>query len=75
MVFKYYFEVRISFYKFSVSCCMVYLMHVASRMLAVSGTDLLNLYSSAFLVSVCSADMACKGLIFSMVIFICGVLV
>ena len=48
---------------------------VVDIMLAISGTGLVNLYSSVFLVSVCSADIACKGLIFSMVILICGVLV
>ena len=48
---------------------------VVDLMLAISGTDLVNLYSSEFLVSVCSAHMACKGLIFSMVILVCGMLV
>lgn len=31
VVFKYYFEVQLSFYKFSISCCLVCLMHVASN--------------------------------------------
>jgi len=48
---------------------------VVDLVLAISGTDLGNSYSSLFLVSVCSADMACKELIFFMVILICGVLV
>ena len=48
---------------------------VVDLMLALSGTDVVNLYSNVFLVSVCSADMASKGLIFSMVILIYGLLV
>jgi len=36
VVFKYYFEVQLSFYKFSISCCLVYLMHVASSGLNAS---------------------------------------
>lgn len=36
VVFKYYFKVWVSFYKFSVSCCLVYLMHVASNRLNAS---------------------------------------
>ena len=75
MVFKYYLLIQgLSFHKFPMRCCLVNVMHVASNrcMLAISGTDLVNLNLNVSLESVCSADIACKGLIFAVVILFCG---
>jgi hypothetical protein len=78
MVFKYYWLIQgLSFHKVPMIYWQLNLMHVAvSRcMLAISGTDVVDLNLNVCLVSVCSASIACKGLIFSLVLLFCGLFV